>query len=487
MSTSGAGMDEKGEVGDESIQGVLDFNNLQYEAIPDLSVVNTRTRKTSPANEPYLNNVAASGPGSNRSVIVLNTGSDYINGKQCFLQFTPALTTGTTTGVWFNSLTDTAFNFIKNLKIKDSSGRVLEEIQDCNYLASVLIPLKCTNDWWESSGTLIRPWYRESVTLSPAFIGQNSPLTIITKQLMAGAAVEQFFTYQLPLHLVSGLFASNELLPPGLMSGLRIEVEWENLFYIMSCADAVAPVNAGYQLADIAITTDSFALTDTVRRELNIRAANEGLEIQFRTWDSSASKTVTVPANVSSYQLSVINSRSVSRAFRAIAALHESRTTVAGPKQPLESVGYYLKSYQWHVGNDYYPQTKALLGQGYAAASLSANIMAPLAFRDALCAYNKMDGHHSSGLQMDDFMLPTAIPSSTTQTVLTYGGRHPLVLDLERSQVQDVSGIPLNDSRRIELEIELKGGTNSYTITPRLYLEYMKIVRVFLLRVEVEQ
>ena len=88
MDTNAMGSGPPGDdMGPESGTGggigqLLDFNALNYEMFPDLTVATERTYK----NQFFTRNSYPGGQGT--MVCIFNTGSDFIDGKESYLTFT---------------------------------------------------------------------------------------------------------------------------------------------------------------------------------------------------------------------------------------------------------------------------------------------------------------------------------------------------------------------------------------------------------------
>jgi hypothetical protein len=59
--------------------------------------------------------------------------------------------------------------------------------------------------------------------------------------------------------------------------------------------------------------------------------------------------------------------------------------------------------------------------------------------------------------------------------------------DLERSSVQNLTGIPINNSRVVELMLSTRNGMLNTDLELQTFLFYVRLVRVFLNNVEVEE
>ena len=69
------------------------------------------------------------------------------------------------------------------------------------------------------------------------------------------------------------------------------------------------------------------------------------------------------------------------------------------------------------------------------------------------------------------------------------GGVHTLAVSLERSSLFNLSGIPINNSRVLALRGQFSSDPSEISTSSRvnIYLKYVKLARIFLNNVEVEQ
>jgi hypothetical protein len=69
------------------------------------------------------------------------------------------------------------------------------------------------------------------------------------------------------------------------------------------------------------------------------------------------------------------------------------------------------------------------------------------------------------------------------------GGGHTLAVSLERSSLFNLSGIPINNSRVLALRGQFSSDSSEISTSSRvnIYLKFVKLARIFLNNVEVEQ
>lgn len=443
----------EGKSADQNSQGIIDFNSLQYEALPDLSVATKRQTKI----VRFQKDVYNSSQGG-RSVVQLNSAGDYLNGRNCFLEFNVWAREASIQSSLYDlqwGASDSAFNFIKNFRILDKSGNELENITGANFLTAMTQRIQCNGDYLTNTGSLWR-----STDYEPLSTRFDHGVKINSRK------------YLLPLKMISGLFNNSQLLPAQLMSGLRIEIEWEKPQNVARMVPPLADEQGNtwtYEAWGLRLRLDSFELTDAIVRQLNIRAATDGLEIQYQTWFASPA---VVP--ISGTNITLRNSRSFSRAFGAL--IHAQGTNNGLGYNTFATSASNWQNWQWRAGNLYFPHARE-----DQETALSNNQMARIMLLELACAYGKFTYDENAGMfiNRDDYAF-----DGTLSRGLTHGGMGPIALSLERSTVQDQSGLALNNSRELEFNGAVEEEAN--LLTMRLFINHMKLVRVFMENSEME-
>ena len=265
-------------------------------------------------------------------------------------------------------------------------------------------------------------------------------------------------TYCIPLACLSSLFRSyDKLLPSHLMSGCRFELELEaSKVAFKSVAGATAP-SIGYTVDDIELHCDAYTLTDSVTRVLNETAATSGLEIPFVTY-SHVEDAVSQGSN--NWEIR----KAVSRSLSVITKL-SVQETVAGEetKDSMRSVEHNIESFQCRVGSLYFPNN-------------------PVSGDSADRTLSSMYFH-----AMHAFVKPKT-PSAPSGVTLGEYKSHlgAIVTTLERSSALLLTGVPVNASRVCEVRARVKDA-NAANLTADSWLSYVRLIRVFINQVEVEE
>jgi hypothetical protein len=440
----------------KNIDTMLDFNALHYEIPPDLSVC---TNKTIVNN--YFQNQSYGGTGQQNAVgyCILNTGAHFVDGRDSYLVFDVTTTTSVTTNraVIFGK-NGSAFNFFKRFSITDRSGNEIERIMYPNKLINMLLRGQYDANFLRTYGNMF-------LTVLPTTENQTINPQAWANQTTANLNGRRFI---LPLRLISGLFDYNQLLPPQLMSGLRFEIELESPETALELigSTAVDPAEtANFTITNPRIVTTVHQLSDSVVRTINERSANNGLEIYFRTWYCTATS---IPSGSTQYNLE--SRKAVSRCFGSLLSFYPETATLA--KDMMQTATQQLRTWQYRAGNLYFPL------QPVNGSTITQTNSETLWHMQRYFGKNKQfDCPNSISLQQFN-----TIPDINTVSI---GNLVTYPCDLERSDVMDLSGIPLNNSRILAFLAE--GTATTETLQALHWISYLKLVRVFMENVEIEE
>jgi len=548
----------------ETVDTMLEFNSLQYNMWPDLTVCVDRTMKNSYFQTSEYTSDQKTG------FCILNTGSDFIQGRTSYLVFDlevtglPEAAPGEPPIVPLWGACGSAYNLIRRLTITDRSGNELERVRNVNRLVNLqmrhtqssafldsvgscfLNPHEIKKDHCissayaktrsadcqiKSTGT-IDPHYNKEFVMN-VNNGEYANVSLgsgiynidtaqeriynnesIMQEISAytddpNGAIAGTFAYGrdracrsqpknysvsgrrwcLPLRFMSGLFDYDQLLPMQVTSGLRLEFEWENVqdaFRFVNVrgtdtynqGDDIIPATVDmdrvkYFIRNARIVTDSCKLTDSVVQELNSRSAQNGLEIVYRTFFT----TVASPPR-GTQELNIESRKAVSRCFGAFAAFYRNYAdaTERYVRDYNETLPMNALEWQWRAGNLYFPNQMMKATGPNNTSKLKA--MASETFMHVMRMFYKIkhtyeEPHVSIANYSDQFHGPGPSHKQWNSYAGTLVAPGPVndthhypppiekvhspqtniyPLDLERSTVQDLSGLPLNNSRVLNFQ-----------------------------------
>lgn len=550
QTSQGATQAYRGDEGkSENVDTMLDFNSLQYEMFPDLSVATERTHKRHPFQKSSYT------PGET-AFCIINSGADFVNAADSYLHFkvVPVMVQASEFATVQNqphfNPCGSVLDMIRNITLTDRSGNEIERVRDVGRLANLLVRNSYSTAWFETDGIQLgfTPSTVDKFDYDPMDITQSSlqtagvanqkntaydynkpglwPTPDLTESppIAPGpySGVGRSRAFVIPMRFLCGLFDFDQLLPSHLMSGLRIEIQFETAANALQFPDSLNDSSSPYtyRVEQCEFVLDSIKLTDSIQRELNERAANDGLEIMFRTWDTTVYAT---QGAISQAHIEV--RKAVSRAFGAMAVFRPNTTSVwsADPTSPKPK--YYSQltrdqnatwpfnydEWQWRAGNLYFPQQKIRNREIEPESTfLDTDLTIPNS-GTWVTGGGKTGAYPVSTAQAETFFLQKALFGKNCEKntendmniglyrytkadtgVANAGQNHynymrnlaVLPLDLERTTVQDLSGIPLNNSRVLALDFQLEDARDG---TVSIYMQHLKIVRVFMDNSEIEE
>ena len=454
-------------------QGLIAVNDLTYVLEPDLSVASNKTHKTH-----YFQNSTYT-PGQN-AICILNSGADYIDTRRSWLQFDLNLSETDIAGANMANnpkfgTHGSALNLIKQITVSTRSGDVLCQLFDFNLMSNILLPLTYDKGWFDTVGQTM------------AYGGE--------------VQINEKNRILIPMYLLTPLFGYGRLMPAMLMSGLRIEIVWEDVAKAVF-SDAVNPTKnpKSYTISDPQMCLSSVQLSDSIQRALNELSATNGLEIVYCDYERDM--------HTSGDSLSTLNMeirKACSRALKAFARIRVTGGTGVFPDDRRDifkaETGFPAYEYQWRLGSLYFPQQPVRSdatepGAQKNAITAYANLLESVDkyHGGAKAPYVSLYGTEKSPVEYTAFKT-TGVGHKGSFT----GDAHTIGVTLERSTMFNLAGIPVNNSRVLALNAKLLPitketiGAGSATLVTNpvrqvdVFLKYVRLARVFLNNVEVEQ
>ena len=502
----------------ERKNGLISVNNLNYVLEPDLSVAVNATHKDQAFQVTSL--TVQSAPV--RSICLLNTGADFIDMFHSFLTFDLDIVAvnkaGGTLADFPSAVTfgsgGSALNLISRLTVASRSGDELVRINQLNQWAAQEMPFKYDPHWYESvgsgfyansAGTSVPQCLTQAqagcvkddgTRFSTALPGDyaNYIIPLVQPTLVATTQTTTTVRIAIPAYCLCGLFEYGRLLPSMLCSGLRIEIEWENkdrAFRIVSGNPAIVALNetnisrlVSYTVRNPSFRLKSIQLTDSLQRTLNEQSAVNGLEIVFPDYETT---TGVIPPGGTGINIEV--RKACSRALRATSRF---RTVSTSPVDHLtDSFQSNLldagqpNAYQWQLGSLYFPHQQ--LDATSDAYAYEWNMSQFQCIQPGMVntVWPSVNRKNFSGVSV---VSDGKVPSLQT-TYIGQGTDNTVCVCLERSSLFNLSGMPINNSR--VLALTYRSGNTPNTVAEQtvvtMFLKYVKLARVFLLNIEVEQ
>jgi hypothetical protein len=435
------------------IQDLLTNENLTYDLPSNATVVVEKNQKI------FSYDKTTYGP-NERMVITLNSGSDFIDGRNSYMAFNLAVTGGTT-----DAQTDfitfgegSACNLFSEILIRSRDGSILENVRDLNSLCAIKGRWMRAQDFVNGQGSMMG--YSPSRMVNDS--GATSPLLAeAAPNTYLGVRQEDFYSKQevttellagkvfvIPMQEISELFGSTKLLPSYLMAGLRIELVLApvtTVFYL----EGTPATATTYTITQPEIRLQTLKLSESILNQLTTNASNGGLIVTLNTWDvtphnslaSASTANVEVRRNVSQVLGVIVKNRLTANLSLATADSMASEAT------------HSVTSYRFRLGSTFVPNSSIT---------------------------NKVEHYALAQLAMNKFKRTDAENSISLKSYLTQG-RSIIASDLERSAI-DLSGVAISNSKILGYEAVQTAVARQVDV----YIQFTRVLTCFLTNVLVE-
>lgn len=473
-------------------------SRLGYGIPSDTSVVVNRTTKVCDVFGVNSTGASITGDTYTDGQIITCTfpaGTDYVDTRRSFLTF-ELFSTVVGNKKWMFGVHGSGCNFFKSIAIFARSGEELCRTEDFNLLKNMMLQFQYSRQWFQRQGAGM--WYGSKVF--------NSPQTFI-----------------IPMYILSPLFSYGKLLPAALVSGMRIELTLEQhekvTFGVLVDAEDVLPEPAmTYSIGKVQFHLEMVKLGDNIRMAMDEVLATKGIEMVYTGWHHTSLRSETGMKHTTSVSITDSYTRGL-RAFARVRALEsdeykdQNRLPPEDERDSLRGEHIFpYQTYQWRHGDRYYPD-KPVVSNG------SRSIIKSLSYM--LNAVNQFDGdrEQSYATLLGDYSM-----SEITEELLSgnlnagqdvaftfwyppFPGKlgcyardaHVVGVDLTRDSDVKISGRPINNIEPLTFNFTCNpfsgeesdaGGGIAQVDVPRIvdvFLQYVKLVRVFLNSVQVEK
>lgn len=527
------GMDGANGDAEAARKGLIGLNKLNYVLEPDLSVAINSTHKQHFFQQTsYTNETTAT--------CILNSGADYIDPKRSYLCFTvkvgpetleeadyKAVFSGNTDAdvrtISFRGISNaaddfsetkrvaatgkvpynttsrgsgylqrfaeqrgsggSAMNLIKRVTISSRSGDEISRVDKANLLHYICEQYMYDEKWAATVGTAMGTQWSYVTPAGANYGGLNA-------EKKEQIEINRTIRVCIPMSCLSGFFNYDRLLPQQIMSGLRINLEWETPQNAFICGgiDNGTGVTAlpltGYSISNIYFNAYSVQLTDSIQRLLNEHSATNGLEIVFADWSNSSYPVLSGAVHAEVRQ-------AVSRALRAVARVRALPVAAVNNQysDSFEATRWATEQYYWQLGSLYFPH-QPVKCPAYALAQ--AGNIANLGGAADFPAVTYKNSATEPYIQALDAM-KNIQNTGTSQASVTYKEfeSHAGIsaVSLERSSLFNLSGIPINNARVLSYNAQMSTVYPNTTVklSIDIFLQYVRLVRVWLTNTEVEQ
>ncbi len=442
--------------GSDVVKSLQIANSLDYTVNRSLSVCKMRNWSKQPFS---VGNISSVGPGKSVQRIISTSGS-FVHGDASYLVFTAKLTGTVPTytpaqaspdKIW-HGLHGSGLNFIKEIEIRSKNSEPIEHIRHADIINNARRQYSKSSDWNSKFGSVLGIVDPVHQRLTEAHGDTNQGLSI--NKLTDAYANDGGYTYCIPLNMLSGLFRYKNLLPYQLMTGLSVNVTFNDFNAVFQRAgkflDGAGPLlypDANYEISDMYIRMGECQLSDSMSAKIARQSTDVGLKVLF---DSYHHERQEITNNA---QINV--RKNIAQALALHCKMRPSSNLLQEDKDEQESFAYDYDRYQFFHGSQPYP-TEAVTSP---AEGYMQNQGAFGKIRESCC-------------------------DNSISTIEYNNGDALVSYNFEKSHDMSLSGVSLSNSRNLTFQ-------SSHSLsTPKiadLYLEYSVLLTAYAGNVVVEE
>lgn len=354
------------------------------------------------------------------AVCDFNTGSDYVSIDDSYL-----LLDITSVGGDAHFGAGSILNCIERIVVTSRSGTELDRLERANIINKQMMRFGHSQDWISGSG-------------SKMGMGTNG-LPSDGTQLTAGVSRRHI----IPLKYLCGFFRpiNGQMIPPSLAAGMRIEItfaDYRNALYQKS------GTITSYTVDKIEFSTDCVTLADDTQKSLNTEASKTGLEYTYERYYVSSSTVLSTAVN-----LQIRKAVSMAKKVHTFLIPQANLNDVTADSQA--SAPLDVEQWGYRLGGLHFPNQK-----------ISGDIQHLQTYQIAEATWERNGDHRPAGVGWSLFESKNGELSAS----------------LERDTKLNVSGLPLNNSRVLELDSKLN--TYSVPLEAVSFLCYIAVARSYL-------
>lgn len=412
---------------------LLQVNQLSYRLPPQISIASKCTHVINYSQQSSYAN-------GNTVIFDIQTGSAFVDPQASYIRFTVIPNDGTHC---FGS--GSVANIFSRVVVRTATGKELSRVEDADLLIKMMDVYDNSNDW------------RNTLGVSQGYSDSNTFVASVYADAVPAAGKVFIIPFQTLMPCMSPHGA--KLVPPHLMSGLRIELTLAGADDAFCSVDQKVPLTlASYTVGFLEAHLKTFDLADAFSRKINEMAVS-GLNYLYK---EHFHNIISPGANS---QINFDIKKACSKALTArIMTRRSTILTTAGRDKHASDVFNYIK-YQAHIGSDYFPNSPMQL----AGVPTITNINEPYYY--TMYAQDKLNKWSPPGVSPTQFL--GRVTDGTTAEVYSNG---IIAFNFNKSNVSDMAGYTVSNSRALLVDLQQNSALD---IRIDVYLTFLRLAKIY--------
>lgn len=420
--------DQNTAMGGKLAESLLQVNQLSYRLPPQLSIASKITHVIDYAQQQQYNN-------GETMLFDCQTGTQFIDPAASYLRLRVRPNVGAS-GFGSGSVK----NLIERVVIRTKTGKELSRVENCNLLSRVLDRYNNSNDWLNTVGK------------NQGYSEHGAGVATYCKEVPTTG-----YTFIIPVQCIMPCMnpIGAKLVPPNLMSGLRIELTLaEPLTAFCGTSLTAGAVQTGYIVEKPEIHWKSYTLADQFQRKIQ-EMSNSGLSYLYKEYFHTIVATA-------QQQINFDVKKSASKCLRAIVLTRDTASvnSADGKADKMASAPYRFTRYQSHISSDYFPNQPLQvdnINEDGNGESYYYNLYA-------------MD-------KLDKWNPPSVNPTQYTGTATTDYPCGVVSFNFNKSNVSDLQGYTISNSRSLLVDMTQDVGND---VRLDVYLCFLRLAKVMM-------
>lgn len=423
---------------------LLQVNQLSYRLPPQISIASKCTHVINYSQQSSY--TSGSSNSSNTIVFDIQTGSAFVDPQASYFRFV-VKPEGTTNLHCFGS--GSVGNIFSRVVVRTATGKELSRVEDANLIIKMLDLYENSNDWKSTTGAA-QGYYSGAVTAGTyaQAVPNAGKLFIIPFQTM------------MPCMSPHGA----KLVPPNIMSGLRIELTLSAPNDAFCCVDQKSTLVslASFVVDGVEAHLKTHDLADAFQRkiqEMSVGGMNYLFKEHFHGVVSPGTGSTNANFDVKKACSKAITARIMTRLAADL--------TAAG-KDHMASAKFNYTSHQAKIGSDYFPNAPLLINGTPTANNVNE------AYYYTLYAVDKLEKWNPTGVNPAEFLGgPLVTTAADTPNVYSSG---IIAYNFNKSNVSDMAGYTISNSRSLLVDLQQ---ANAENVRIDVFLTFLRLAKVY--------
>lgn len=412
-------------------ESLLQVNQISYRMPPQISITSKCTHVINYSQQASYN-------ASNTIVFDIQTGASFVDPAASYLRFVVKPSDDLHCfGV------GSAMNVFQRVVVRTNTGKELSRVENANLLVNIMDAYNNNDRWRDTLGRA------QGYSLSVTGGAYASP--VVSTGVLFVIPFKTLFPCMNPI--------GAKLVPPNIMSGLRIELTLASPNDAFCTVDQTAPVSlTSYTVQNIEAHLKTYDLADAFQRKIQEIASVNGLNYLYK----EHFQTIVSPGANSNINFDI--KKACSKALTARILTRPTAYLAADGRDKMASAPFNYIKFQSHIGADYFPNQPLQIDGEPSNDNINE------AYYYTLYAQDKLEAWNPPTVKASLFLGKLADGKSDVYS-------HGIVaFNFNKSNVSDLAGYTTSNSRALLVDLQQYSPAD---VRLDVFLTFLRLAKVY--------